>query len=90
MYAIFSRSDYKLLPSVLIETNKVATPHFWFRVTQQELAKVNILPDFYYSAPCKLSFSKNSYPVTGLLPHNFRAVDSKLISWMMALIVAPI
>jgi hypothetical protein len=57
---------------------------------QQELAKVNVLPDFYYSAACKLSSPKHSYPVTGLLPHNFCAVDSKLISWMMALMVASI
>ena len=72
------------------ETNKVATPHFSFRVIQQQLTQAHALPDFDYSAAGKLSFPKHSYPVTGLLPHNFRAVDSKLISWMMALMVASI
>jgi hypothetical protein len=72
------------------ETNKVATPHFSFRAIQQEFTQVQVLPDFDYSAAGKLSFPKHSYPVTGLPPHNFRAVDSKLISWMMALFVASI
>jgi hypothetical protein len=72
------------------ETNKVATPHFSFRVIQHELTQVHVLPDFDYSAAGKLSLPKHSYSVTGLLPLNFRAVDGKLISRMMALFVASI